>query len=89
MPLTRMSTRPKASSVCWIASSAAALSAMSPAMTSASPPAFSTALRASASRSSERPMIATFAPTAGQGAAGPDADPAGAARHDGDAVGRG
>src|SRR4051812_10081553 len=64
MPLTRMSTRPKASSVCWIASSAALLSAMSPATTRASPPAFSTALRASARRSSERPMMATFAPTA-------------------------
>src|SRR3954452_24823906 len=64
MPLTRMSTRPKASSVCWIASSAALLSAMSPAATRASPPAFSTALRASARRSSERPMMATFAPTA-------------------------
>src|SRR3954451_10187556 len=63
MPFTRMSTRPKASRVCWTASSAAVLSAMSPATTSASPPAFSTALRASASRSSERPMIATFAPT--------------------------
>src|SRR3954449_3147351 len=63
MPFTRMSTRPKASIVCAIASSAAALSAMSPGRTSASPPGFSTALRASASRSSERPMIATFAPT--------------------------
>src|SRR3954466_4148748 len=64
MPLTRTSTRPKASSVCWIAPSAALLSAMSPATTRASPPAFSTALRASASRSSDRPMMATFAPTA-------------------------
>src|SRR5829696_5436279 len=64
MPLTRMSTRPKASRVCWIASSAALLSTMSPGSTRASPPAFSTALRASASRSSERPMMATFAPTA-------------------------
>src|SRR6476469_831433 len=64
MPFTRMSTRPQASIVWATASSAAALSAMSPAITSASPPAFSTALRASARRSSERPMTATFAPTA-------------------------
>src|SRR5215218_9115482 len=64
IPFTSTSTRPKASRVCWIASSAAVLSAMSPATTRASPPAFSTALRASASRSSERPMMATFAPTA-------------------------
>src|SRR4051812_48960865 len=63
MPLTRMSTRPQASTACWIAPSAAALSAMSPAITSASPPAFSTAWRASSSRSFDRPMIATFAPT--------------------------
>src|SRR3954454_3522117 len=63
MPLTRMSSRPQASIVCAIASSAAVLSAMSPAMTSASPPDFSTACRASSSRSVERPMIATFAPT--------------------------
>src|SRR3954454_24457382 len=64
MPLTRMSTRPQASIVCAMASSAAALSAMSPASTRASPPAFSTAWRASSSRSGERPMMATFAPTA-------------------------
>src|SRR4051812_25312095 len=63
MPLTRTSTRPHASSVWATASSAAALSAMSPAITSPSPPAFSTAWRASSSRAADRPMIATLAPT--------------------------